>query len=141
MPDDAVESALRALKHRDRSSAELEQRLTEAGFGPEHRERALATLQRTGLIDDGRFARNRAESLAARGAGDALVRHNLAAAGVDAELAEDAISRLEPELARAQRIVRTRGWSPKTARYLHGRGYSHEVISAVVATDEVGELR
>jgi regulatory protein len=141
VPDDAVESVLRALEHRDRSSAQLERRLTEAGFGPEDRERALETLQRPGLVDDARFARNRAESLAARGAGDALVRHDLAAAGVHGELAEDAIARLEPELERAQRIVRKRGASPKTARYLHGRGYSHDVVSAAVATDDVGELR
>lgn len=137
---DALESALRALRHRDRSVADLDRRLAERGFGPDERADALETLQRTGLLDDERFARSRAESLASRGAGDELIRHDLVGAGVDSALAEHAIDSLEPEVARARRIVERRGTSPKTARYLHGRGYSHDIVSAVVATGEAGEL-
>lgn len=138
---DALESALRALKHRDRSTLELDRRLAEKGFGSDEREHALETLERTGLLDDARFARNRAESLAARGAGNELIRYDLSAAGVDSELADDAIESLEPEIERARRIIEARGMSPKTARYLRGRGYSHEVVAAAVATGEGGELR
>lgn len=141
MVDDALESALRALKHRDRSAHQLDRRLAERGFGPGEREHALETLERTGLLDDARFARHRAESLAARGAGDELIRHDLSSAGVDSEIADEAIEVLEPEIERARRIVEARGASSKTARYLHGRGYSHEVVAAAVATGEGGELR
>jgi regulatory protein len=138
--DDALESALRALRHRDRTARELDQRLADRGFGVEERESALETLRRTGLLDDDRFARNRAETLASRGVGDELIRHDLEAAGVDAELADVALGAVEPELDRARRIVHARGPSPKTARYLRGRGYSYETVSAVVASAEASEL-
>ncbi len=140
MSDDALESALRALRHRDRTARELDRRLGERGFGPLERESALATLARTGLLDDDRFARNRAAALADRGAGDELIRHDLEAAGVDPELAEAAVAAVAPEVERARRIVRARGPSPKTARYLRARGFSHDTVSAVVASPEGDEL-
>jgi regulatory protein len=138
--NDALESALRALRHRDRSVADLDRRLAERGFGSEERVDAVEALQRTGLLDDERFARNRAESLSSRGAGDELIRHDLAGSGVESGLAEHAIESLEPEVVRARRIVERRGASAKTVRYLYGRGFSHDVVSAVVATGEAGEL-
>ena len=136
-----MESALRALRNRDRSTYELERRLEEQGFPRHARERALATLRRTGLIDDVRFARARAASLAARGSGDELVRHELRSAGVGVEVVEDAVAALEPESERARRIVAARGAGPKTARYLSTRGFSHEVVVSAVATHETDELR
>jgi regulatory protein len=139
--DDALESALRALKHRDRSAHEIDRRLAEQGFGPDEREHVLETLERTGLLDDTRFAGHRAELLAARGAGDELIRHDLSSAGIASEVVDEAIDSLEPEIERARRIVETRGASPKTARFLHGRGYSHDVVAAAVATGEGHGLR
>jgi SOS response regulatory protein OraA/RecX len=97
------------------------------------REEALATLSRTGLVDDARFAETRARSLAGRGAGDTLIRHDLAEAGVGQDLVEDAIGALEPESGRAQPIVARRGASAKTARYLAGKGFSQDVVHEVVA--------
>jgi hypothetical protein len=45
---------------------------------------------------------------------------------------------LPDELERALRIVERRGASPKTARYLAGKGFSHDAVHALVAhgTDE-----
>lgn len=140
MSDDALESALRALRHRDRSAREIDRRLADRGFGSAERERALETLRRTGLLDDDRFARSRAEALAGRGAGDELIRHDLGAAGIEPELVAAALESVGPELERAQRIVEARGPGPKTARYLQGRGYSFDTIAAV-ASGEAGELR
>lgn len=140
LEDDALETALRALRHRDRSARELDARLAERGFGVDDRERALSTLQRTGVVDDARFARARAQSLAARCAADAHIRHELAEAGVPTSLTEQAIALLEPEIDRARRIVGKRGATPKTARYLRARGYPSEVVGAAVATDDDGEL-
>jgi regulatory protein len=139
--DDALECALRALRHRDRSAHEVDRRLAERGFADEEREQTLETLVRTGVVDDARFAQTRAESLATRGAGDELIRHELAGAGIDPILADEAIASLEPEIDRARRIVERRGASAKTARYLHGRGYSHDALATAVATSEAGELR
>ena len=94
---DAVETALRALRFRDRTTAELDARLEQRGVGEAEREQALETLERIGYVDDERFARSRAERLAERGSGDALIRHDLERRGVAAEIVEAALAELEPE--------------------------------------------
>jgi regulatory protein len=132
-PLSAVDTALRALRHRDLSTRELEQRLRAKGFDEPERAEALETLERTGLLDDERFAESRARSLAARGAGDAAIRHALALAGVPREVAEEAVHALEPEVERAQAVAVRRGPGPKTARYLRGKGFSEDAVAAVVA--------
>ena len=136
----ALEAALRALRHRDLSVRELDERLRERGFDETEREGALESMTRTGLLDDGRFAAGRARSLAARGAGDALIRHALAESGVAPELVDEALSELEPEPERARAIVARRGPGGKTARYLSAKGFSHEVVADVVAGDDGQEL-
>ncbi|HEU0248059.1 MAG TPA: regulatory protein RecX [Gaiellaceae bacterium] len=129
----AVDVALRALRHRDLSRRELEERLRGKGFGEAERDEALETLGRTGLVDDRRFAESRARSLAARGAGDAAVRHALGRAGVESEIVEEALETIEPEAERVLSVVARRGVGPKTARYLRGKGFSDEVVAGVVA--------
>jgi regulatory protein len=136
----AVDTALRALKHRDLSAQELEQRLRAKGFEESERADALKTLERTGLLDDARFAEARARSLAARGAGDAAIRHALSVAGVAPHVADEALDGLEPEIERAGAIVARRGGGPKTARYLRGKGFSDDVVAAVVAASNAEEL-
>lgn len=135
---DAVEAALRALRHRDLSAVDLERRLSGQGFDEEERAVAVATLQRTGVLDDRRFAELRAAALAGRGAGDALIRHDLGRAGVDAELVEEVVCLLEPERDRVRRIVDRRGLDRKAIRYLASKGFAEETIAAV--TDS-GSLR
>jgi regulatory protein len=135
-----VQAALRLLRHRERSAAQVERELAARGLGESAREEALATLSRTGLVDDARYAETRARTLAERGAGDALIRHDLAAAGVAEELVDPALGGLEPEGERAARIVARRGASAKTARYLAGKGFSDDVVHAVVARARDSEL-
>jgi regulatory protein len=137
MPErpDALEQALRALRHRDRSTAELDARLAQRGVGAEEREQALETLERIGYVDDERVARTRAEQLAARGSGDALIRHDLEGRGIASEHVEAALTSLEPEHERAARIVERRGPGPKTARYLAARGFGADALEAVVAQE------
>jgi SOS response regulatory protein OraA/RecX len=138
--DDALEQALRLLRQRDLSVLELEGRLESKGFGRADREHALETLVRTGLLDDRRFAEARASSLARRGAGDALIRHMLASAGVAGELVDEALAILEPEADRAKSVVERRGAGARTARYLSGKGFSDDVVGAVAGSlsDELG---
>jgi len=138
--DEALEAALQALGHRDRSAAELDRRLRERGFSPEERSEALARLRRTGLVDDARFAEARARILAERGAGDALIRDRLGQAGVSRELVEDALAATPPEAERARRIVAARGPGPRTARYLLGKGFAEDVVRELVADPPGGEL-
>jgi SOS response regulatory protein OraA/RecX len=138
--DEALDCALRALAHRDRTRLEIEQYLRARGFSDAECSRALATLRRTGLVDDERFARSRAASLASHGAGNILVRARLTEAGVTKDDADEALATLESEDIRARRIVAMRGASAKTARYLHGKGFSEDVVSGAVADDDDGEL-
>ncbi len=133
---DAVETALRALRHRDRSVAELDARLEERGVGEAERQEALETLARSGYLDDERFARSRAEQLAARAAGNALIRHDLQGRGIEPELVLAVLDELEPERERARRIVATRGRSAKTARYLAARGFGPDALDTVVAVED-----
>ena len=135
-PDRAVlEAALRTLELRDLSVHDLDRKLGERGFGESEREAALATLARTGVLDDERVARNRAHTLAARGAGNALIRQDLRRAGVAPALVDAAVEELEPEAVRARAVVACRGAGPKTARYLTSKGFSEDVV-ADVARDE-----
>jgi regulatory protein len=140
MADDAYECALRALHHRDRTELEVDEHLRDRGFSEGDRAWALGTLRRTGLVDDERFAYARAASLAERGAGNTLIRARLAAAGVSDEIVDGALEAVAEEAMRARRIVERRGCSPKTARYLYGKGFSDDVIRAVIAKGDDGEL-
>ena len=131
--DAALEQALRALRHRDRTACEIERFLESRGVGESERLEVVEKLVRTALVDDRRYAESRAIALAERGAGDERIRYELAFAGIDTEVADDVIGSLESEAERAGRIVERRGASPKTARYLAGKGFSDDVVHAVVA--------
>lgn len=130
MPE-PLEVAARALARRDYSERELRDRLARAGVETDETERALGTLRERGLLDDARFAAQRAEMLAERGRGDAAIRFELERQGVSAELIEEAVSGLEPERDRAERIVSRRGTGPKTARLLAQRGFDRELVGLV----------
>ncbi|HEU5280115.1 MAG TPA: regulatory protein RecX [Gaiellaceae bacterium] len=125
---EALESAARALRSRDRSRAELEARLQRRAVSPAVVEESLDALVAAGLVDDARLAQNRAASLAERGYGDAAIRHDLERRGVTAELVEAALCRLEPEQVRAQAVVERRGRGLGTARYLAGKGFGEESL-------------
>jgi SOS response regulatory protein OraA/RecX len=136
---EALEVAGRALRHRDQSSARLNERLQRRGVPAEARGEALETLTRAGLVDDERFACSRAQVLARRNLGDAAIRHDLESQGIAPELIELACAGLGPEDDRAARVVARRGRSLKTLRYLAGRGFDQDTLEQF-APDEVAEL-
>ena len=125
---EALSVAGRALRHRDQSSRRLSERLERRGVPAEARGEALETLTRAGLVDDERFARSRAQALAARNLGNAAIRHDLETHGIAPELVERACADLEPEHDRAARVIAKRGRSARTLRYLSGRGYDRDVV-------------
>jgi regulatory protein len=135
---EASEKAVRSLARRDLSRRELDERLARAKIVPAARSEALGRLVRAGAVDDERFAQRRAQELAERGAGDALIRHDLAERGIGAQLTADAIDAVEPEAARAARIVARRGASPKTIRHLARKGFSEDTIEGVCGEDVAG---
>ena len=134
-PRPAVDTALRALRARDRTVAELESRLRQRGVGEDEGREALELLARLGYVDDERVARLRVAALAARGCGDEMIRADLEERGVGGATIDAAVAELEPERERAERIVASRGRSPKTARFLASRGFAEEAVEAAVAAD------
>lgn len=130
-----LEVATRALARRDYSERELRERLSRAGIEPAEVDEALVRLREAGLLDDGRFAAQRAAVLAERGRGDAAIRFELGRQGVSAELIDEAVAALEPERERAKRIVARRGPGAKTARLLAQRGFDPEALDGFVAQE------
>jgi regulatory protein len=135
---DPVDLAVRALRHRDRSAAELDERLARAGIDDERRVEALERLARLGYVDDARLAADRARALAARGHGDRSIRADLRRRGIDAEATEAALATLEPESARADTLVERGGPTPRTARRLAAKGFSSESIESALGSHIAG---
>jgi SOS response regulatory protein OraA/RecX len=135
----ALGVATRALEARPLTERRLDERLRRLGFVSRERAEALETLRRAGFLDDERFALGRAELLAGRHGGDALIRHDLRAQGLDDETIERALGALDPEAARAARAAASRGVGPTAARYLARRGFGEEAIEAAIGTDVVAD--
>jgi SOS response regulatory protein OraA/RecX len=129
----AETAVLGALARRDHSVASLDARLVRAGVREPERRDVVERAQLAGLVDDARFAEVRARTLADRGKGDALILDDLVRAGVAERDARAAVAVLEPEQARAARIVAQRGVSIRTARFLATRGFTEETVGEVVA--------
>lgn len=148
----AHEAALRLLTVRERSAAELRQRLRQKGYSPEVIIAVLDRLAESGLQDDARFAERFAEE-AARGRGYAArrIRGELLRKGIGRDLAAVA-STTDPdeEEARAEtlarsRAARMRGSPPEVvARRITGllarRGFDADVCRRV-ASSVAGEAR
>ena len=128
---EALAAAQRALARRDLTERELRDRLAQAGLEPAAAEEALETLRRGGLVDDERFAAERARVLVERGKGNAAIRFDLERHGVATVQVDSALAALEPERERAERVVARRGGGPKTARLLASRGFGEEIVSLV----------
>lgn len=130
-----LDRAVRALARRDHSAKSLRAKLARAGVSEDAQNDALEALERAGYVDDARFARARAEQLAARGYGDEWIRADLDAQGVAAEPAADAIARLELEAERAQgEWAKLRG-GLAAARTMARRGFAEETLEVLLARD------
>jgi SOS response regulatory protein OraA/RecX len=130
---DAIEIAARALRHRDRSRRQLDERLARAGVDDAGRADALETLERVGYVDDGRYARARAASLAERGYGDDGIRQLLEQDGVEPDKAAAALAALPPERERAAALVARLGPGAKTAAQLGRKGFGEDAVEAAAA--------
>jgi SOS response regulatory protein OraA/RecX len=128
---EALAVATRALGHRDRSRADLRLRLEQRGVLAHARDEALAALERTGLVDDARFASSRAAERAQRGYGDAAIAADLERHGIPRELREQVLEGLRPEADRARALLAGRRDPVRSARLLATRGFGSEAIEAV----------
>jgi regulatory protein len=135
---DPLDIAARALRHRDRSARDVDERLARAGVDADGRADALETLARLGYVDDERYAAARAAALAVRGWGDAGIRAHLEQEGVGAAAAEAALAALAPERERAAEIARRDGASARTARRLAAKGFADDVVESVAVDGTAG---
>ena len=132
---EALAIAARALRRQDLSERGIAERLTRASVAPAAVEESLAVLARSGLVDDARFARTRAETLAERSYGNAAIRHDLDRRGVAPDVIEAALESLETEAERARRLVERRGPGVSTARYLASKGFGEEALETAAGAD------
>ena len=129
---EALARAARALRSRDLPGRALDARLERAGFAEHERDAALGTLTRAGLVDDARYARARAETLAERGRGDAAIAWELERHGIASELVDAALAELAPEADRAHALAERLGRGPSTARLLARRGFGADAVEAAL---------
>ena len=132
---EALAVATRALARREHSQRSLRERLRRAGVAEDDAEAVVEELRHAGLVDDARFAEERARVLAERGKGDVAIRFDLERAGVGAAEIEAALGSLDPEHERAAALIARRGATSATARLLAGRGFDEEVVAALVAAE------
>jgi SOS response regulatory protein OraA/RecX len=137
---DALRVGLAVLRYSDQTTTTLRRRLSARGIAPAEQDAAVGTLERAGLVDDARFAQGRAAALAARGAGNELIRADLEGRGIPPDVVADAIEELEPELERARRIVTAEGRSPRVLRRLAARGFCEDALDGLVADEGEGEV-
>jgi SOS response regulatory protein OraA/RecX len=124
--------AAQALARRDLTVAELDERLARAGVPDAARDEVLGRLREARYLDDRRVALNRAARLAERGLGDAAIRADLERRGLPSDVVAEAVIQLEPEQARATRLVVTAGGGARAARVLARKGFAVETIEQVL---------
>ncbi len=136
----ALDTAYRYLSRRDRTQAEVRQRLEQSGTATAALDEAIAILIDQHVLDDERYARLFVEDKRALEQwGADRIRRTLIARGIDRELIEQALSTAEPEgageLERALDLLRSRFPSPPRDRRERDRalgvmlrkGYDSEV--------------
>lgn len=140
--------ALRLVAARERSSAEVRDRLQAEGYSASAADAVVATLGDSGLIDDDRHAEALARSLVEiRGLGRSRVARDLAARGVTEERAASVLETMcgrdreaERALSLARRLApRVDGDASRLARRLVSRGFS-TTISLEAARDAMSTL-
>jgi SOS response regulatory protein OraA/RecX len=129
---EALSTAARLLTRRDLSVSGLSDELERRRVAPAVRRETVSRLLDAGALDDERLANRRAEVLAARGAGNLLIRADLEARGLPTALVDDAIAALAGEEERARRIVAGRGATATTGRHLARKGFSEDAIEAAL---------
>jgi regulatory protein len=126
----AKDRALGLLAVRWRSREELRRRLLRAGYEPEDVAGTLEDLERAGLIEDDRFAREVVREHAGRRlSGDRAIRQVLREKGVADEVVERALEGAGDELNRARELAEKRA---ARLRGLAGEGASRRLFGLLV---------
>jgi regulatory protein len=142
----AFRAGLRTLELRPFAQADLGRRLVRRGHPREAVDAALERVAELGLLDDAAFAREYAESRAARGRGPARIRRDLMSMGVARAETDAAIAARWPDgvedealpLALAERRAAQLGNLPRPVKrrrllaYLTRRGFTGRTVNQVV---------
>jgi len=144
---EARERAFRILGYRDRSRAELAQKLTEDGYPHDVVAAITERLAELDLVNDVRFAESWVRMRSASGYGPQRIARELSQKGVDKQIAQDALHVLEgpTELERARKALGTRTAAnprerDRLMRRLVTRGFSFETARRVLdSTPEADE--
>ena len=141
-PESAAElraRALRLLARREHTRAELARKLAPHAASGEAVDALLEGLVAQRLLSEARYAEERTRVLA-RKFGAARIRHELRSRGVPPEIVERVSAEGEREraaaiLARKYRTpAATREERARRARFLQGRGFSHDTIRTVLSS-------
>lgn len=136
--------ALRLLAAREHSRSELARKLGAHAESPGELEALLDDLEQRKQLSNTRFAEARS-SLLGRKFGSARIAYDLRAKGVSAEDASVAVSLArDSDLERARAVwtrkfrtaAATREERAKQTRFLQSRGFSFDVIRAVLSGDK-----
>ena len=139
--DEALELALRFLRYRSRSEAEVKRRLVRGGYPSAIIEETLERLRSLHYIDDEAFARDWARARTQnRGDGPKRIEQQLCAKGVAPSLAREVIretfSQID-EIENARKLLQKRYHgnhfsdpqiTRRAAAFLQRRGYSGKAI-------------
>jgi len=141
----ALAVALRLLRYRSRTRAELKDKLLERGYSPQETEEALEKLEQHRLLNDKQFAYNYArDRLTIYRRGRFLIGLELLKKGLDKELIDEVLKTIsiDEELTAATALLasRSRSWQrlePLARRHralalLQRRGFRAEVIARLL---------
>ena len=138
------ERALRLLARREHSRRELERKLAPHTEDPAQLQSLLDDLESKKLLSDRRYAEGRARVLS-RKYGAARIEHDLRVHGVAGDASEAAaLDARTTEFDRAREVWRRKfGHAAanikeraRQARFLHGRGFSAEVINRILRLED-----
>ena len=144
-------AAIRFLRTRPRSVAEVEQRLTRGGAPPDVVAETVEEMRRAGYLDDAAFAAAWVESrLRLRPKAANVIARELAEKGIDAETAESALADALPdEESLARRLAEKRAtqlaglgraaFYRRLGSFLARRGFGHNVTRPLI--DELWRQR
>ncbi|SRR5258706_9101585 len=142
-PAELKARALRYLARREHSRQELARKLAPYAESSDLLEKLLSELEHRKQLSDERYAQTRAHSLS-RKYGAAKIRHDLRSRGISDDLSDRASSDTN-DLETAKKILHrkyrepaaTREEKAKRARFLHGRGFSFDIIRRLILLSEV----
>jgi regulatory protein len=138
----AYQAAVRLLARREHSLAELEDKLMQKGYEASATTEALTLLQQQGLQSDARFAESVCRTRMRQGYGPLRIRQELQSKHVAAEFIDDVLQAQQNAWFSLATQVHLKKYADQSAvsfaekqkqrQFLRYRGFSMEIISAVV---------